>query len=699
MQPGSADPSAELFEAAWGSLRGLLVAEMKRRGLWTSPPSYLGVIGHRHWVIPGPQTDALDELTARCFEFVFVRRHGSLSERARSQPDIGGLVRLAVRHFLLDSQRRNDPLGFRIFEVLRRTVEVGDEAGRIQVQGTSRRIRNDTLLLVPGTPFDDDQPSADPGELAERWVAEHLDGLVTAARSRLRVLTEELATDLATWMEEGEDRGRALSFGDLASALKSRARAAWASRILDLPAIRPDAETPRLEPPSHEFEQTRRFRRIAACVSRSIQRLEERKKTIRYLERLWTFLRAFAVETPLEKEHEISRLGERDLPSYRELSRLLQIPRERIPGLLERLGDELQRCSEDLDSLPESSTEENAMPEEPASDSPREKALAALRSFKSRASEHGSPPAENGGEILVGDVLSLPVSETEGVFWLVVGADDGGARLRLAPVDSHPLLGPDDVPLREEAEEGEPWILRAGWEITLGKTLVRAALGEGGRRLDRIPPHELPVHHEGRPAESEMAHWRVDEDLPAYRDWIEAGPAAAHRRLASLPLPFHRPAEDESRPSHDAEGRGNWQGWLAAVLALAVLGLGIQWQRLDKEIDRLSRPVVDLPYREIRLSREMRGESRIDVPETSSHVQLGLLLPERVEAEAYRIEMADPAGHLLFRSEPLEPSAEFTLTLPVELLESESFTLRIFVREQATWRLLHDEHVDRIETR
>ncbi|MCP4655063.1 MAG: hypothetical protein GY856_06545, partial [bacterium] len=40
---GSGDePSPAVFEAAWNKLRRVLISELRKRALWSAPPSYLG---------------------------------------------------------------------------------------------------------------------------------------------------------------------------------------------------------------------------------------------------------------------------------------------------------------------------------------------------------------------------------------------------------------------------------------------------------------------------------------------------------------------------------------------------------------------------------------------------------------------------------------------------------------------------------
>src|SRR5262245_49899943 len=150
---GPRTPDADLFHDAWHGLRAALVSEMKKRGLWQSPPCYLGAYGWESWDAEAPQGSgsgraqgALGELVADCYAFIFVDRLQSLKRQLEEKPDIDGLVLLNIRHFLHERQRVHDPLGFRVFELLQAAVEEAISSGSLHVLAGDKKIRNDTLL-------------------------------------------------------------------------------------------------------------------------------------------------------------------------------------------------------------------------------------------------------------------------------------------------------------------------------------------------------------------------------------------------------------------------------------------------------------------------------------------------------------------------------------------------------------------------
>ncbi len=129
------------FDEVWTALRRLLVSELKRRSLWSLPPAFLGIYGCVTWADP----DAVEELVADCFVFTFAERFRSLKAQLRTKPDIEGLVLRNVRNFLHETQRRHDPVGFRVFTVLRSAVRnalsAGDAPGDRGEPGRAARHR------------------------------------------------------------------------------------------------------------------------------------------------------------------------------------------------------------------------------------------------------------------------------------------------------------------------------------------------------------------------------------------------------------------------------------------------------------------------------------------------------------------------------------------------------------------------------
>ncbi|HEV3076858.1 MAG TPA: hypothetical protein VHB47_20725 [Thermoanaerobaculia bacterium] len=354
----------------WAELRRALRTELKRRGLWLSSPSYLGIYGFRQWDetpararVNAPletrgRDDALEELTAGCYSFIFVDRLRSLMAQLLVKSDIEGLVTLDLRHYLYELQKRYDPLGFRVFALARSAVRRSLELGELHVLAGDVGVRNDTLLGFGTAP---DLAPAAGAELrgpVSRWNDELLPDLVTAHGKAKAEVAERLGRRIMSLRLEGVERFR---FKDLVDALKSDVRSRWAELLRD----------PRLEV-ELEVDARASFAGVVQCVDEALDRLETDERNRGYLKTVWRFLwlRASeaeagdlppatarppaAAETPAAAE---PLAGDR--LSQRRVAELLHLPRERLPEIYRTLGRLLTACR---DSAGERASQAPAMP-------------------------------------------------------------------------------------------------------------------------------------------------------------------------------------------------------------------------------------------------------------------------------------------------------------------------------------------------
>jgi hypothetical protein len=319
---GERTPDADLFHDAWHGLRAALAGEIKKRGLWQSPPSYLGACGWESWSAEAPQGSgareqgALGELVADCYAFIFVDRLQSLKRQLDEKSDIEGLVLLNIRHFLHERQREHDPLGFRIFELLQTAVEDAVASGALYVLAGDKRIRNDTRLgFDPAAELPLAPPDLEPVVL--RWNDELMPALLTANNRQHGAVVQQLRDRLLDLPRCGIE---AFRFKDLLDPLKRDARGRWAALLAEEKdgsvTLSPQAPAPGL--PESAVESRQSLEHLTRCVSTSIDRMEADARTRSQLTTLWRYLR---------------RQSEERLPSYRQLGQLLSIPRERLPVL------------------------------------------------------------------------------------------------------------------------------------------------------------------------------------------------------------------------------------------------------------------------------------------------------------------------------------------------------------------------------
>ena len=362
------------------ALRKVLRTEIKRRGLWETPPSYLGIYGADRWqggtladLGQGLGGGPLDELLADCFEYIFVDRLRPLAAQLKVKDDIEGLVLLNVRHFLHERQRDCDPIGTRVFQVLHRAVRAAVDAGEVAILAGDSRIRNDTMLSFGGV--DEIPPERRAERIAvrvARWCDDLLPDLVTATGRREDPLVDRLKARLPELWDDGFD---VFAFHELIDPLKAEVRGRWAT-ILGSGRERLGIANPPgasseggdaaeggerfavadPEPgPDLAFERRDRFRALVACVVRALSRLPNDERSRRTIERLWGYLRVWSAEGGLA--------GDR-LPSNRELASRLGLPRERIPAALETIRGLIDGCRA---SRPDSPGRDADRPETPRS--------------------------------------------------------------------------------------------------------------------------------------------------------------------------------------------------------------------------------------------------------------------------------------------------------------------------------------------
>jgi hypothetical protein len=332
-EPGEPYPAG--IEEAWEKLCSALIGELRKRSLLDAPPSYLGVCGWTHWREPG----ALEELATDCFTSVFIQRLATLKAVLTKIENVEGLTFRNIRNFLHDVQRKHNPLGFRVFTVLRAATRRAVAARTLHVLEGEPKVGNATVLGFA--------PWADPREaplcatgLRDRvgtWADDLLPELVTATPAGVDAVEERLATHFVHLEDQGIE---AFRFLDVVEALTSDVRARWSAiwQTLEGETGIEDQDGDfvkivRLVRPDSGLEERQLFDALLTCVNESLAGVGKTRKSRDHLQRLWTFLRSHAAEPDQGR-----------LPSRSKIGELLEIPRTRIPELLETLGALVENC-------------------------------------------------------------------------------------------------------------------------------------------------------------------------------------------------------------------------------------------------------------------------------------------------------------------------------------------------------------------
>jgi hypothetical protein len=333
LEPGCRISDDESLAALWTSLRAALVAEMKRRGLWNTPPAYLGVYGGRTWA---EAPDGLEDLVSECYTFIFVDRLRSLKEQLRAKANIDGLVTLNIRHFLHDTQKKHDPLGYRVFAVLRAACVELIEQGLLHVVSGPARIRNDTTLAFSAHEGGE-AVGPPPVEDAMEWAGNlFLDGLSAQGES-LGALVRRAGQHLLALREAGGGRFR---FGDVVKAAKHEVRVRWRDSLAEgagMEIAAADEAPPRwvhVLTAQSAIDERESFDKLLACVADRIATRDLPDATKDQLRRLLTLLASWA---------DLGASGE-DVPSQRRMATLLGLSRSRVTELYLTLREVVSEC-------------------------------------------------------------------------------------------------------------------------------------------------------------------------------------------------------------------------------------------------------------------------------------------------------------------------------------------------------------------
>jgi hypothetical protein len=348
-------PAESAFEELWGQLKRLVRREVQRRGLGDAPPRFLGLHGWESW-----SDEALEELTADAYTFNFVHRLRSLRAQLAHKDNIDGLVVRNVRNLLFERQREHDPMGFRVFEILRRALRQLVARGHLRILAGSEDIRNDTVAaFVPkGREASATLQIAAPPEIegvSSRWGDELFAELVLSRGPDKERAVLRLARQVHRLSEKGIVAFRVRA---LADPLKAAVRSRWSQlyfeeqgdEVISNPGAwdesrRQVRQLVRVEHPKCRFEEYQSFRRLTACVARLLEEEPVRVRTRQYLADLWQFLRIHVIQ-------------DEELPSQRALAESLSIPRDRFTELFSILGRLLDRCRSHLaGSVPPSGPE------------------------------------------------------------------------------------------------------------------------------------------------------------------------------------------------------------------------------------------------------------------------------------------------------------------------------------------------------
>lgn len=334
------------YREMWRELRGVLMHELRRRSLWSSSPRYVGILGAESFAAGPGAGEALEELLHGCYLHVFGHQLRLLLARLEVWPAADGLVVFFVRDFVGQRQKDHDPLGYRVFEIVRQAVRDAVAAGELHVVRREVLRGKPTIgsrTVLAAAPELEPARAVAPEVLApivRRWNDELMPALITAAGPARRQVVEQLRRRL---FELEAEEVLVFRVKDVIDPLRHDVRARWSALwersadTLEMPVASEQGGVVRalvqIFRPVSRAEDLESFRKLVACVAERVDKLEAPARTRRYLDTVWSFLRRFALDDACDL-----------LPSDRKMSAALRIPRERLPGLYAKLGELVRRC-------------------------------------------------------------------------------------------------------------------------------------------------------------------------------------------------------------------------------------------------------------------------------------------------------------------------------------------------------------------
>lgn len=198
-------------------LARLLKQRMRRKNLLSAPPSYLGYGAAPSWGAPG----AFDDIVVDCYVYAILNRLRGLRARLALWPNIDGLVVRNIDQFLIERQRRQDPVGYAVFSNVEGAARPGAATGLLAVEGPADgRLRSDSVLRL-----DLSRMSAGPAELDEIKTALARADDWGKALPSLVVVSEEGQEWVVGFLARLKQTGlAAVRCGDLVAVLAAQAR-------------------------------------------------------------------------------------------------------------------------------------------------------------------------------------------------------------------------------------------------------------------------------------------------------------------------------------------------------------------------------------------------------------------------------------------------------------------------------------------
>lgn len=683
LDPNGTPPSKEAFERVWGNLRNLLWRELAKRSLCSKPPRWIGILGQTRWTDPGKGVDALTELTADCYSFVFVHRLKSLVAQASVRVNIDGLIFRNISNFIHDRQRRHDPLGTRIYDLLRSVLSDCVEAGELS-GGEAGTIDASTVLRSSQARVETNEDLSLQDHI-QSWADELMPELITTRGRGQRRLEQRLRALIVQLPRTGVV---SFSLGDLNRLLRDIVRHRWRSvaevESADEVGLEPDGERVQwvpLVPADTSYDAKNAFDDLVRCVKKSLTEAtalpgKKEEGIIRHIGMIWNLLLAWASERG-ELE---SPFGKRD-PSMRRLARVLDLPRDRIAHCMTLLQEMVLECRSGsttgrgarVGKKPASELTGESYMAESIEDRLR---LATGEAMKMAASDQAG--SRTGHSLVPGQVFALRATADWDIEWIVIDEDPSRANhWYVIAADDNPLLGEGDLEIGDSVRF--PFFSRCRQQTSVAaQTLEQGALSRtiASRDLERIRRTVTAIDG-GKRDPSPLR--RDTSTEPAYLEWTRSTLEPARQTLEAL-LSSRTPRLVAPSATERESPARRWQPEaLAAIFAVTTLGLTLLAWVQHAEQKRSNQPRMAPPSATVLLGDQVRDPEAWRIEGRDRELVLDFVLRSSFDCDRFDIELLAEGDAILWTFENLTFSqGKERVLLPRAFLEEQPVNLRLF---------------------
>ena len=159
------------FEKFWKQFLRDLESEMRSRRLFNAAPPFLGAEYDEYVTWHDPV--AFEALATDCYMAAVLKRVKPLRDMLQQSSSVAGAVRKNIKYFLIDRQRKANPMGYKLFKNVEGILQEEIDQGRLAIQGTGDgKLRNETILLLDSEARPGSGPRCGPRRLldsSELW--------------------------------------------------------------------------------------------------------------------------------------------------------------------------------------------------------------------------------------------------------------------------------------------------------------------------------------------------------------------------------------------------------------------------------------------------------------------------------------------------------------------------------------------------